>query len=229
MGRQLPPPDWSALPERELEVHYVGDDETAAGAALAELLRRHDPSLWQQARRQAFGDEELAQEALADTRLKLWQHRRRFEPGRQAESAPRSLWRSWAGTVLHRTILDRLRRAGAEWGTEPARAEGHRPRRVAALNDELISHIDPKSLSPEQQSAFAELRAAVLDCLRRLKGTQKPLFDVLVIYYWGGRTQQEIAGLLKVVVSTVCKRLEAARAALRDCLTRNHPEVCDDR
>lgn len=236
MGRQLPPPDWSALPEQELEVHYVGDDETAAGAALAELLRRHAGSFGQQARRQAFGDDELAQEAQADTRVKLWQYRRRYDPGSEppAEAPPRSRWRSWAGTVLHRTVLDRLRRAGAEWGTAPAGTdttsapERPRLRRVAATDD-LISRVDAKGFSPEEESDLAERRAAVLDCLRRIKQMTKPLFDVLVLYYWGGRTQQEIADQLHVVVSTVCKRLEAARDALRDCLNRHHPEVHDDR
>lgn len=234
MGRQLPPPDWSALPERELEGHYVGGDEAAAGAALAELLGRYSGSLWQQARRQGFGDEDLAQEALADTRVKLWQYRRRYELGSAPppEAPPRSRWRSWAGTVLHRTILDRLRRAGAEWGTLPASgAESRRPRprRVAVTDDDFLARLDSKASSPDEENTLAERRAAVLDCLQRLKQTKQPHFEVLILYYWSGRTQQEIADQLQVVVSTVCKRLETGREFLRDCLNRHHPEVTDDR
>jgi RNA polymerase sigma factor (sigma-70 family) len=233
MGQHRLPPDEGPPDERELERLYSGEDEDAARTALVELRCLHDGSLRRQALHQSGGDEELAREALADTDLKLWQSRQRFNAdyANRAGTQARSRWRIWAGRLLRNNTIDRLRRLGVEWGIPqpgsasaspeppPVRHRGHR-------EDETAEGIS--LVSPEFELLRAERKASVLDCLRRLKQAQKAFFDVLVIYYWGGKKQQEIAHLLGVVVSTVNKRLEAGRIAMHDCLSRNHPEVIDE-
>lgn len=90
-------------PDYHLEVDFCGDDEEAAREAYAQLWAKHEQSLSGQAHRQAGGNREVAEEALAQLEKRLWERRKQFDPSK-------GRWRNWAGQILQNIISDIFRK-----------------------------------------------------------------------------------------------------------------------
>jgi RNA polymerase sigma factor (sigma-70 family) len=107
---------------------------------------------------------------------------------------PRLPWRPWAASILGHLIINRFRRRAA--------------RREVPLNPQLAAAVE-EAFDGE---AFAE---DLEGCLTSLPGELLWLFRQR---YGAGRMQLDLALELGRSGSYVSRRLEAARAAVRDCL-----------
>ncbi|MGI8857550.1 MAG: RNA polymerase sigma factor [Thermomicrobiales bacterium] len=72
---------------------------------------------------------------------------------------------------------------------------------------------------PAEQAEQAELRRAIWDALDHLPVNQRA---VLVLSYYGGLNEHEVADAMGVRPGTIKSRLHRARHALRDTLARDH-------
>lgn len=163
----------------------------AAGerAALGELYDVHGRALFAYLC-SLLGDSAAAEEALQDTLLAAWRGAARFQ-GRSRVS-------TWLFGIAHRQALTRLRR-----------------QRVETVDDALLSGLADPAPGPEEW-ALARLRDAELGVL--VARLSPVLREVLILSFWQGLTQPELAEVLEVPVGTVKSRLSNARKALRRLL-----------
>jgi RNA polymerase sigma-70 factor (ECF subfamily) len=125
-----------------------------------------------------------AEDAVQDAFLKLWNGASGFDPGRGS-------MRIWLMTAVRNRSIDFLRGRGAR-----EREEQELPDNVATLAPDPQ---DTAELSFERQ----EVRAA----LAELPAEQR---QAVLLAYFGGYTQLEIAGLTGVPLSTVKGRMRLA-------------------
>lgn len=154
--------------------------------ALAQLYERHGRALFSYLAT-LLGERAAAEEALQDTLLAVWRGAAGFQ-GRSRVS-------TWLFGIARRQALTRLRR--------------RRPETVA---DELLTAVADPGPGPEER-ALARLRDEQLAAaVARLSPV---LREVLVLSFWQGLTQPELAEVLGVAPGTVKSRLSNARRALR--------------
>jgi len=135
--------------------------------------------------RDAHHAEDAVQEAFVD----LWRSRACFD-------ARRSSVRSWLLMLTHRRAVDRVR-------TEQRR-------RTSALGPE---HDFPDDRSgPDAQVITKLLAEQAQAALATLPAAQR---EALVLAYWGGYTQREIASLTGTPIGTVKSRMHAGMRHLR--------------
>jgi RNA polymerase sigma-70 factor (ECF subfamily) len=172
-------------------------DEALAGLlargdhdALAELYRRHGAACYRLARR-VTASTALAEDAVQEAFLGAWRG-----AGYQPDLGT---VRTWLLGLAHHKAVDAVRRQAA-W---------HRRQDAAAAQEALapVPEDDPAALAV-QSSRAAEIRAAVAD----LPEAQR---EALILAYFGGYTQSEIAGLTGVPLGTVKTRTLAAMRRLR--------------
>lgn len=134
-------------------------------------------------------DPMLAEEATQDAFLKLWSRARQFV-------AERGSLLVWLLTITRRTALDRLR------------LETRRPVLSDSTDpDELLMSI-PEAGSFSDESRWRSMALAI-------KGLPQDQQQVLVLAYYRGMSQSEIAETLGWPLGTVKTRLRAALSALR--------------
>jgi RNA polymerase sigma factor for flagellar operon FliA len=77
----------------------------------------------------------------------------------------------------------------------------------------IARHVDGAiaSLNPMHAAINAEMKEHLAEAISRLPPRHK---QVLVLYYYDGKTLREIGGALGVSEATVCRQIEAAREAL---------------
>ena len=152
-------------------------------AALGELFDRYGALAYGVALR-VLGDPGRAEDAVQDAFLKLWHAASSFDAGRGS-------LRTWLVTAVRNRAIDQLR-------GRPARE-----RRELALREDFRA----PAAGPEEQASASLEREAVRAGLAGLPIEQR---QAVLLAYFGGYTQAEIAELTAVPLSTVKGRMRLA-------------------
>ncbi|WP_219418653.1 RNA polymerase sigma factor [Pseudonocardia nigra] len=174
-------------------------DRLASGdqAALGLMIDRYIRPAWSLARR-ICRDAEIAEEVVQEVFLALWREPGRYDPQRGPFAA-------WLRTLVHHKAVDLVRR------------EDRWHRREESPPDLTESGAD--------ESAMAAILAGKLrDALQQLPDQQR---RTLILAYFGGYTQREIAQITAVPLGTVKSRTATALERLRAAIARfddDHPE-----
>lgn len=167
--------------------------ERDAGA-LEALFDRYGKVSYSLARR-IVADEALAQDVVQEVFLSLWRDAHRFDAGRGTVA-------TYLLSVTHHRAVDVVRRE-----------ENLRRRRSS---DEVLDlQPDPKP-GVEADVLAAERRGEVLAALATLPAAQR---EALLLAYFGGYTQREVASLVGVPLGTVKTRMAAGMRKLKDALS----------
>jgi RNA polymerase sigma factor (sigma-70 family) len=166
--------------------------EKDAGA-LEALYDRYGRAAYSLARR-ILTDGTLAQDVVQEVFLSLWRDARRFDVGRGTVA-------TYLLSMTHHRSVDAVRRE-----------ENLRRWRIS---DEVLEfQPDPKA-RVEDQVESAERRAEVRAALAVLPPAQR---EALLLAYFGGYTQREVAALVGVPLGTVKTRMAAGMRKLKEAL-----------
>lgn len=138
--------------------------------------------------------EQDAEEAVQEVFLRLWNKASQFD-------SAKGNFRHWFMAIARNYIMDELRRRGQK-------------NRIEAADeiDELLANAADPTMDAHDQ-AWANQRAqAVLAALKILPDEQR---RVLILAYFGGFTQSEIAQQLALPLGTVKKRIRLGLQKLR--------------
>ena len=161
-------------------------------AAIEALYERYGGSCYRLARR-ILDDAQLAEDVVQQVFLALWKGTG-YDPARGAVS-------TWLLTMTHHKAVDSVRR------------EGNRRRRTAS--DQALLEQAAAGPGPEDE-AWARWRAErTREALRTLPAEQR---EVLLLAYYGGYTQREIADMTGLPLGTVKSRTLGAMRRMRDRL-----------
>src|ERR1051326_5473030 len=152
-------------------------------SALADLYDRYGGLAYGVALR-VLGDPGRAEDTVQEAFLKLWHGAAGFDPARGS-------LRTWLITVVRNRAIDQLR------------GRSLRERRELALQPEVTAG----AAGPEEEAAASEERSAVRAALATLPEEQR---QAVLLAYFGGFTQAEIAELAGVPLSTVKGRMRLA-------------------
>jgi RNA polymerase sigma-70 factor (ECF subfamily) len=168
--------------------------QVAAGdeGAIEALYGRYGRACFALARR-ILDDPQLAEDVVQQVFLALWQGSG-YDPSRGAVS-------TWLLSVTHHKAVDAVRR------------ESNRRKRLAG--EQVLLEAAAAGPGPDDE-AWASLRAErTRDGLRGLPAEQR---EVLLLAYYGGYTQREIAEMTGLPLGTVKSRTLTAMRKLRDVL-----------
>lgn len=161
--------------------------------ALAALYDRHAPTLFALALR-LLRDQSLAQEVLQDTFLRCWNEALRYDPARGRVAR-------WLSTLTRNRSIDVLR---------------SRPHQARLRERDDIDFIpagrEPTSADPAERVVA---RQWIRTALEALPASQR---DALVLSYYGGLSQTEIAAKLDTPLGTIKTRMRRGIEQLRDLL-----------
>lgn len=177
------------LEDREL----VAQVAAGSAAALEQVYARYGRPCWALARR-IVADDGLAQDVVQEVFLTLWRDASRFDSARGGFS-------SWLLSMTHHKAVDCVRRE-----------ENLRKRHTAA---EIVQSAEPPAPAPHDEVWTMVQGAQVRAALETLPDAQR---EALVLAYFGGYTQREIAGLTATPLGTVKTRMMAGMRRLRDGL-----------
>jgi RNA polymerase sigma-70 factor, ECF subfamily len=162
--------------------------------AFAELYDRYAQDVY------AFAAHALGhgpgEEVAQDVFVRIWQRAVQFDPARGSVSA-------WIMAIARNRIVDEIR---------------HRGGRHEILDpiDELLAGAKDPDADTEETTWSRERRRELLTAVRELPEEQR---RVLVLAYFGGRSQSEIAEVLDCPLGTVKKRIRLGLQKLRASLT----------
>ena len=163
--------------------------------ALEALYERYGRPAYSLARR-ILTEETLAQDVVQEVFLSLWRDARRFDAGRGTVA-------TYLLSMTHHRAVDVVRRE-------------ENLRRWRTSDEGLELEADPK-VRVEDEVLTSERRAEVRAALGELPAAQR---EALLLAYFGGYTQREVAALVGVPLGTVKTRMAAGmrkmKAALRD-------------
>ena len=180
---------YDGLDDRALVARVTEGD----GGALEAIYGRYGRACFSLARR-ILSDDELAQDVVQEVFLTLWRDAARFDPARGGFS-------SWLLSMTHHKSVDAVRRE-----------ENHRKRRTPA---DILEDREPDG-PPVPDEVWSSLRRErVREALATLPVPQR---EALVLAYFGGYTQREIAGLTDTPLGTVKTRMLAGMHRLKDGL-----------
>jgi RNA polymerase sigma-70 factor (ECF subfamily) len=154
--------------------------------ALDALFERYRPRLFAFLARRC-GDAAAAEDLLQETWLRLVRSRARYDPRRR--------FSTWLFQIANNLCRDRARRAAAE---------ARRGEAVQVLS-RLASAARPESGADQ-----------ALELRRRLERLPDRLREVLVLRYYHGLQEAEIAAIAGIARGTVKSRLHQALRALRE-------------
>jgi RNA polymerase sigma-70 factor (ECF subfamily) len=161
-------------------------------AALETLYRRYGGGCFALARR-ILDDNHLAEDVVQQVFTALWKGSG-FDVRRGALS-------TWLMSVTHHKAIDVLRREA--------------PRRKRLASEQALLEVAVSGPGPDEE-AWMRLRAErTREALKTLPAEQR---ELLLLAYYGGYTQSEIAGLTGVPLGTVKSRTLTAMRKLRDML-----------
>ena len=163
-------------------------------AALETLYEQYAGSCLRHAR-SILVDQHHAEDAVQEAYLELWRNAARFDPSRSSV-------RSWLLMLTHRRAVDRVR------------VEQHR--RTSLLTPEL----DPADDGPGP-GELALVALAGEQARQALEALTPPKRQAIVLAYWGGYTQREIATMTATPIGTVKTRMRSALQDLGSGLQRN--------
>jgi RNA polymerase sigma-70 factor (ECF subfamily) len=169
-----------------------GDD-----SALEALYERYGRPAFALARR-ITGESVFAEEVVQEVFLALWRDPEKYNPDRGG-------FPSWLLATTHHKAVDAVRRE------ETVR------RRRATLAEEAVSYTSTASdLPPVEDAVWAGLRG---ERVRKALGSlPAPQREALVLAYYAGYTQREIAERTNTPLGTVKTRMLAGMRRLRDLL-----------
>lgn len=159
----------------------VGDGD---GRALEALYDRYGRQAYSLARR-ILGDEQLSQDVVQEVFFTIWRDASRYD-GRRGGLG------SWLLAMTHHKSVDLVRKE-----------ENQRRRRVGLDGLNQVASDEPEVLD----KVWATLRSERVR--RALRELPEPQREALVLSYFGGYTQREIAGLSGVPLGTVKTRMLA--------------------
>ena len=158
--------------------------------AIEHLYQRYGGSCYALARR-LLNDAGLAEDVVQQVFLALWQGTS-YDPARGAVS-------TWLLSMTHHKAVDAVRRESR--------------RRTLSSSDETMAQLVSTSPAPDDE-AWRLLRAdRTRRALRTLSAEHR---EVLLLAYYGGYSQREIADLTGLPLGTVKSRTLAAMNKLRD-------------
>jgi len=140
--------------------------------------------------RRVLRDPAQAEEVAQEVFLELWRTAARFDP-------ERANVRTWAAVMAHRRAVDRVR------------SEQSDRNRTAR---QVVPEIDPDP-SPSDVTISRDEQRQVVEALETLSAPQR---EALVLAYYEGLTQLEIAERLEIPLGTVKTRVRDALARLRN-------------
>lgn len=165
---------------------------TGDEAALEVLYQRYGGACFALARR-IIDDSQLAEDVVQQVFLAMWQGSG-YDPGRGAVS-------TWLLSVTHHKAVDAVRR------------ESNRRKRLAS--EQTLLEVAAAGPGPDDET-WQRLRAdRTRQALRLLPAEQR---EVLLLAYFGGYTQREIADMTGLPLGTVKSRTLAAMRRLREHL-----------
>ena len=162
--------------------------------ALEALYDRYGRAAYSLARR-ILTDGTLAQDVVQEVFLSLWRDARRFDAGRGTVA-------TYLLSMTHHRAVDAVRRE-------------ENLRRWRTTDEALEFEPDPKANSVEDEVESAERRAEVRAALAVLPPAQR---EALLLAYFGGYTQREVAALVGVPLGTVKTRMAAGMRKLKEAL-----------
>lgn len=178
----------AALEDAALLARVAKGDE----AALEALYQRYGGACFALARR-ILNDAQLAEDVVQQVFLATWQGTG-YDPKRGAVS-------TWLLSVTHHKAVDAVRR------------EGNRRKRLAS--EQALLEVAASGPGPDDET-WQRLRAdRTRAALRLLPAEQR---EVVLLAYYGGYTQREIADMTGLPLGTVKSRTLAAMRRLRDNL-----------
>ena len=142
---------------------------------------------------QKLADPAEAEDVTHDVFVNLWQRSATFQPGRGKVS-------SWILTVAHNQIIDNLRRRRRAGEAHEAMA-----RDPVAVSE--VAHEDTASIVEQNEEA-----QQVGQALQSLPDDQR---EVIVLSYYQGYSQAEIAERVQIPLGTVKSRMRLAMDKLR--------------
>ncbi|HVA59775.1 MAG TPA: sigma-70 family RNA polymerase sigma factor [Mycobacteriales bacterium] len=198
LSRHQPVADVGDRPDALLIDAVTGGDRDALG----EIYRRYGAACYGLARR-IVGDEGLAEDVVQEVFVALWRRSSGYD---QAKASVKT----WLLSITHHKSVDAVRREDV-----------HRRRRD---NFDLL-YEEPAGGSDVAELADDSLRAnRIRAALQTLPEAQR---TPLLLAYFGGYTQQEIAQLIDVPLGTVKTRTFAGLRRLRDALAGDAPDSFD--
>ncbi|MFL6130990.1 MAG: sigma-70 family RNA polymerase sigma factor [Mycobacteriales bacterium] len=165
--------------------------------ALEALYDRYGRPAFALARR-ITGEQVFAEEVVQEVFLALWRDPEKYDPDRGG-------FPSWLLATTHHKAVDAVRR------------EETLRRRRATLADDAITYTSGGSdLPPVEDAAWSGLRG---ERVRQALGSlPEPQREALVLAYYAGYTQREIAERTNTPLGTVKTRMLAGMRRLRDLL-----------
>ncbi|MBP2477571.1 RNA polymerase sigma-70 factor (ECF subfamily) [Crossiella equi] len=174
-------------------------------AAFSTLYDRYCRQAYALAKRVCV-DAELAEDVVQEAFLTLWR-----DPGRYV--AQRGGFGTWLLTIVHHRAVDAVRRENTQ-----------RKRTAAQAEQSLVTQSDAPGADVE---AITEvLGQDVRQALRELTGEQR---EVIVLAYYGGYTQCEVAARTGLPLGTVKSRMFAAVRRLRGLLAGGYEDAGEQR
>jgi RNA polymerase sigma factor (sigma-70 family) len=161
--------------------------------ALEALYERYGRAAYSLARR-ILTEETLAQDVVQEVFLSLWRDARRFDAGRGTVA-------TYLLSMTHHRAVDVVRRE-------------ENLRRWRTSDEGLELEADPKARVEDEVEA-SERRAEVRSTLAELPAAQR---EALLLAYFGGYTQREVAALVGVPLGTVKTRMAAGMRKMREAL-----------
>jgi RNA polymerase sigma factor (sigma-70 family) len=154
---------------------YEGEAPRMLGVALR-LLKRRD----------------LAEEAVQDAFIRIWQHAGTFDPKRGSG-------RSWLYAILRHRALNILRGES----------------RTELVDDFEPFGLESPDVSPEDWVTHLSDAGALRRCLERIEPTRR---KALLLAYTEGLSHGELAGRLGVPLGTMKSWIRRSLIALRECM-----------
>lgn len=180
------------------DVNRRPDDELAAAAgagdhaALGQLYDRHAAACYGLARR-LLVDPQLAEDVIQDVFLTVWR--------RGGHDPARGTVATWLLTITHHRAVDIVRRENR--------------RRSRIVDSAELPDLTPAE--PPDEAVWARLRAGhVRHAVAGLTAEQR---EVVLLAYYGGYTQREIAAMTGLPLGTVKTRTRAAMQKLAAALS----------
>jgi RNA polymerase sigma factor (sigma-70 family) len=171
--------------------HLVALVAEGDATALEALYDRYGEAAWSLALR-ILTDQSLAEDVVREVFLSLWREARRFNPARGTVA-------TYLLSTTHHRAVDVVRR-------EENLRRRHGPEEAPALAPDQPSGL-------EDDVEVAERRRLIRAALAEMP---EPHREALMLAYFGGYTQREIASLVGVPLGTVKTRMAAGMRRLKD-------------
>lgn len=191
------PLDYEGLEDRQL-IHRIALDDQAAVEA---LYGRYSTAVYSLAM-YMLKQEALAEDATQETFLNIWLKASSF-------NADRGQPKSWIMSVAHHKIVDLIRsRRRTSYMTDPG-------------GDETLELLPSSQASTEEQVEQTLQRERILKALAVLPEAQR---EVVMLAYFEGYSQSEMAEKLGQPLGTVKTRVRLAMQKLRAVLEQDVQE-----